>query len=165
MRKGELDDMQQNGNKVRVKYLIASRALIGLRQELSTETRGNAVVNHLFYDYIPFQGQIEDGRKGVIVSTESGVVTTYALKTIESRGILFVGPQAKTYEGMIIGENSKKGDIDVNPIKSKHLTNFRTTSKDEAVKLTPPRAMTLEEAISYVRGIFSSFFLYIFSFY
>lgn len=108
------------------------------------------------------QGIIEDGRKGVIISLESGVITAYSLKSIESRGTLFVTPTTKTYEGMIIGEHSKKGDCDVNPVKAKHLTNFRTVSKDEAVKLTPPRLFTLEEAISYVRGMLYVFLSFTF---
>ena len=132
------------------------------QSELLSETRGTAVMNHLFHSYAPFLGELDYGRKGVIVSMATGVATSYALKSVEARGILFIEPGVDVYCGMIIGESNRDEDVDVNPVKAKALTNFRTVIKDEFVRLVPPRRFTLEDAISYVLGAFSPSFLLLF---
>lgn len=111
------------------------------------------VLHHLFHSFAPYKGALENSRKGVLISNTNGTTTTYALESLEQRGTLFVGPGVTVYMGMIIGENSKKGDLDVNPVKAKALTNMRTLLKDENVRLTPPRTLTLEEAITYIAGM------------
>jgi len=151
LRKGEMVDMRPSGGgKTRIIFHIPSRGLIGYQSEFLTDTRGTGVMNRLFHDYAPHKGEIQGRRNGVLISTESGVAIAYALWNLEDRGIMFVHPNEKVYPGMIIGQHSRDNDLEVNPIKSKQLTNFRTTSKDEAVRLTPPKILTLEEAISYI---------------
>lgn len=150
-RKGELIDVLKGTGKTRIRFHIPSRALIGLREEINAETHGTAAINHLFHEFQEYKGALDDGRKGAMVSVADGMITGYALKSIEARGVLFVSPGQTAYEGLIIGENAKKQDIDVNPVKAKQLTNFRASSKDENVRLAPPRLMTLESAIGYVR--------------
>lgn len=151
LRKGEMQDMRPSGGgKVRLTFHIPSRGLIGYQGEFLTDTRGTGIMNRLFYGYGPYRGKIEGRRNGVLISMENGVATAYALWNLEERGILFINPQEKVYSGMIIGQHSRDNDLEVNPIKGKQLTNIRTTSKDEAIKLTPPRIMNLEQAISYI---------------
>jgi GTP-binding protein len=152
LRKGELIEMKTDGDKARLIFMCPSRSLIGFRQELTQMTRGTVVLHHLFHSFIPHKGPIENVRKGVLLSNTNGTTTTYALESLEQRGTMFVGPGTTVYMGMIIGENSKKGDMDVNPVKAKALTNMRTLLKDENVRLTPPRILTLEEAITYIAG-------------
>lgn len=151
LRKGEMTDMRPSGGgKTRITFIIPSRGLIGYQGEFLTDTRGTGMMNRLFHGYGPFKGEISGRRNGVLISTESGVAVAYALWHLEDRGILFVNPGDKLYPGMIIGQHSRDNDLEVNPVKSKQLTNFRTTSKDEAIRLTPPKIMTLEEAIAYI---------------
>lgn len=150
LRKGELIEMKTDGNKARLIFLCPSRSLLGFRNELGQVCRGSVVLHHLFHSFIPHKGTIENARKGALISNSNGVTTTYALESLEQRGTLFVGPGTSVYMGMIIGESSKKGDLDVNPVKGKALTNMRTLLKDENVRLTPPRTITLEEAITYI---------------
>jgi len=152
VREAELQHMEQGPTKTRATFFATSRSLIGLRSELANATRGMAVYNHLFHSYVPFEQTDLQLRKGVLVSMAEGVASSYALKSIESRGTLFIGPQTKVYEGMVIGETTKAGDLDVNPVKAKALTNFRASGKDENYKLIPPRKMTLEEAIAYIQS-------------
>ena len=153
IRKGELQDMRPSGGgKIRLTFHIPSRGLIGYQGEFLTDTRGTGVMNRLFYGYGPYRGKIEGRRNGVLISMENGVTTAYSLWNIEERGILFVNPQEKVYAGMIIGQHSRDNDLEVNPIKGKQLTNIRTTSKDEAIKLTPPKTMNLEQAIAYIEA-------------
>ncbi|RYE17964.1 MAG: translational GTPase TypA, partial [Sphingobacteriaceae bacterium] len=150
-RKGEMIDMKPSGgNKIRIKFLIPSRCLIGYQSEFLTDTRGTGILSRLFNGYAPYKGEIEGRRNGVLVSMENGDAVAYALWNIEDRGILFINPQDKVYVGMVIGQHSRDNDLEVNPIKGKQLSNIRTTSKDEAVRLTPPRIIILEEAISYI---------------
>ena len=127
-----------------------SRGLIGYHGEFLTDTRGTGVMNRMFHGYAPYRGTIEGRRNGVLVSTGDGEAVAYALWNIEERGKLFIVPGTKIYEGMIIGENSRDNDLDVNPLKGKQLTNIRTTSKDEAVRLTPIVPLTLEQSIAYI---------------
>ena len=150
-RKAELKDMAPSGaGKTRIALMAPSRSLIGYQGEFLTDTRGSGVLNRVFSHYDGYKGPIDAGRKGVLVSNSDGETAAYALWNLEDRGIMFVGGGEKTYQGMIIGENSRADDLDVNPMKAKQLTNVRASGKDEAVRLTPPRRMTLEQAIAYI---------------
>jgi len=114
--------------------------------------KGSLVLYHLFHSWQPYKGAVESTRRGALVSTADGIATTYAIHALEPRGLLFVAPQTKVYTGMIVGEHAKKGDLDVNPVKEKALTNVRSVQKEEFFRLAPVRAFTLEEAITYVQG-------------
>jgi GTP-binding protein len=150
-RKAELKDMGPSGaGKTRISLMSPSRSLIGYQGEFLTDTRGSGVLNRVFSHYEPYKGPIDAGRKGVLVSNSDGETAAYALWNLEERGTMFVGAGEKTYQGMIIGENSRADDLDVNPMKAKQLTNVRASGKDEAVRLTPPRRLTLEQAIAYI---------------
>ena len=150
-RKAELKDMGPSGaGKTRIALMAPSRSLIGYQGEFLTDTRGSGVLNRVFSHYDGYRGPIDAGRKGVLVSNSDGETAAYALWNLEDRGVMFVGGGEKTYQGMIIGENSRADDLDVNPMKAKQLTNVRASGKDEAVRLTPPRRMTLEQAIAYI---------------
>ncbi|WP_297696086.1 translational GTPase TypA [Phenylobacterium sp.] len=150
-RKAELTDMGPSGaGKTRLTLQAPSRALIGYQGEFLTDTRGSGVLNRVFSHYEPYKGAIEGRRNGVLVSNSEGETAAYALWNLEERGTMFVGGGEKTYQGMIIGENSRGDDLDVNPMKAKQLTNVRASGKDEAVRLTPPRRPTLEQAIAYI---------------
>ncbi|MFD1190918.1 MULTISPECIES: translational GTPase TypA [Phenylobacterium] len=150
-RKAELKDMGPSGaGKTRISLMAPSRSLIGYQGEFLTDTRGSGVLNRVFSHYEGYKGPIDQGRKGVLVSNSDGETAAYALWNLEERGVMFVGAGEKTYQGMIIGENSRADDLDVNPMKAKQLTNVRASGKDEAVRLTPPRRMTLEQAIAYI---------------
>ncbi|HUO11431.1 MAG TPA: translational GTPase TypA [Caulobacteraceae bacterium] len=150
-RKAELKDMGPSGSgKTRLIFDAPSRALIGYQGEFLTDTRGSGVLNRLFSHYEPYKGAIEGRRNGVLVSNSDGETSAYALWNLEDRGVMFVGAGEKTYQGMIVGENAKPDDLDVNPLKAKQLTNVRAAGKDEAIRLTPPRRPTLEQAIAYI---------------
>jgi GTP-binding protein len=150
-RRGEMTDMRPSGGgKTRVIFHCPARGLIGYHGEFLTDTRGTGVMSRLFHGYAPYKGAIEGRRNGVLIANAPGVSVAYALWYIEERGPLFINPGVDIYEGMIIGEHSRGNDLEVNAMKSKQLTNIRTTSKDEAVRLTPPRQMTLEKAIAYI---------------
>jgi GTP-binding protein len=150
-RKAELKDMGPSGaGKTRITMQAPSRSLIGYQGEFLTDTRGSGVLNRIFSHYEPFKGRIEGRRNGVLVSTTDGELAAFALWNLEERGTMFVGAGEKAYQGMIIGENSRFDDLDVNPMKAKQLTNVRASGKDEAIRLTPPRRMTLEQAIAYI---------------
>jgi len=150
-RKAEMTEMRPSGGgKMRLVFLAPSRGLIGYHSEFMTDTRGTGVMNRLFHGYGPHKGTIEGRRNGVLISTQQGTSVPYALWNIEERGPLFIGPGVDIYTGMIIGENARGQDLEVNPLKAKQLTNIRTSSKDEAVTLTTPRKMGLEEALSYI---------------
>ena len=150
-RKAELKDMGPSGaGKTRITLQAPSRSLIGYQGEFLTDTRGSGVLNRVFSHYEPFKGRIEGRRNGVLVSTTDGDLAAFALWNLEERGVMFVGAGEKAYQGMIIGENSRLDDLDVNPMKAKQLTNVRASGKDEAIRLTPPRRLTLEQAIAYI---------------
>ncbi len=150
-RKGELRDMRPTGGaKLRLTFLIPSRGLIGYHNDFLTDTRGTGVMNRLFAGYGPWKGPIEGRRNGCLISTENGEAVHYALFYIQERGTLFVNPGDKVYVGMILGENSRGSDLEVNPIKEKKLTNVRAAGKDDAMLLIPPRRMSLEQAIAYI---------------
>ena len=151
MRKAELTEMRPSGGgKTRLMFLAPSRGLIGYHSEFSTDTCGTGVMNRIFYGYAPYKGAIEGRRNGVLISTDNGKAVPYALWKIEERGILFIPPGVPVYAGMVIGEYAKGGDLEVNPVKEKHLTNIRAAGKDDNVLLSPPRKISLEEAISYI---------------
>jgi GTP-binding protein len=150
-RKGEMTDMRPSGGgKTRITFSAPSRGLIGYHGEFLSDTRGTGIMNRLFEKYGPYKGKIEGRKNGVLISNGAGEANAYALGPLEERGILFVGVGTPLYEGMIIGENAKPDDLEVNPMKSKQLTNFRSTGKDDAIRLTPPKIMTLEQAIAYI---------------
>lgn len=152
LRKGEMTDMRPSGGgKIRIKFLIPSRGLIGYQSIFLTDTRGTGVLSRIFHGYGSYRGDIAGRNNGVLISMAKGESVAYALWNLEERGELFIGAGEKIYEGMVIGEHSRDNDLEVNPLKGKQLTNIRTTSKDEAVKLTPPRLITLESAISYIQ--------------
>jgi GTP-binding protein len=150
-RKAELVEMRPAGaGRQRLLFHAPSRALIGYHGEFLTDTRGTGVMNRLFHGYAPHRGSIEDRRAGALVSLEQGVAVAYALWNLEERGVMFIGPGEKVYPGMIIGEHSRPTDLDVNPLKSKQLTNIRAAGKDDNVLLTPPTRLSLEQALAYI---------------
>jgi GTP-binding protein len=152
LRRGELIDMRPSGGaKTRMVFHVPSRGLIGYHGQFLTDTRGTGIMSRLFLAYLPFKGPIEGRRNGVLISNSAGSAVAYALWYLEERGPMFITPGTQVYEGMIIGEHTRGNDLEVNPLRSKQLTNIRTTAKDEAVRLTPPRQMTLEAAIAYVQ--------------
>jgi GTP-binding protein len=150
-RKGDLVEMKPAGaGKTRIIAHVPSRGLIGYQGEFLTDTRGSGVLNRIFHGWTPHKGPIQGRRQGVLISIENGTAVAYALWNLEERGKMFVVPQDPVYEGMIIGEHSRDNDLEVNPLKGKKLTNVRASGTDEAVRLTPPTVMSLEQAIAYI---------------
>ena len=152
-RRAELIEMipAQAGNKVRLIFHAPTRGLIGYHSEFLTDTHGTGVMNRIFYDYETYKGEIAGRRNGVIISIENGTAIAYSLWKLEDRGPMFIDPNVSVYTGMIIGEHTKPNDIEVNPCRSKQLTNIRAAGKDEAISLTPPRRISLEEGLSYIQ--------------
>jgi GTP-binding protein len=153
-RKAEMSEMLEYGAKSRIFFEMPTRGLLGYMGEFKNDTHGTGVLNHLFLRYDAYKGKLDRSRKGAMISSAAGQTTAHALEGLEPRGVLFVGPGTKVYPGMIIGEHNRDHDLEVNPVKAKQLTNFRTTLKEDAVRLTPPKNMTLEEIIAYCQGIF-----------
>ncbi|MEK9754747.1 MAG: translational GTPase TypA [Rhodospirillaceae bacterium] len=152
VRKGRMADMRPSGGgKVRITFIAPARGLIGYHGEFLTETRGTGVMSRIFHGYAPHLGPIPGRRNGVLISNASGKTVAYGLAGLEGRGPLFIGSGIEVYEGMIIGEHSRGNDLEVNPMKAKQLTNFRASGTDEAIRLTPPRRMSLEQAIAYIQ--------------
>jgi len=152
LRKAEMTDMRPSGGgKTRLTFSAPSRGLIGYHGEFLSDTRGTGIMNRLFERYGPYKGPIQGRQNGVLISMEQGKAVAYALNALEERGVLFISPGEDLYEGMVIGENAKPQDLEVNPLKSKQLTNFRASGKDEGIRLTPPRRMSLEQAIAYIQ--------------
>jgi len=149
-RKGEMTSMQPMGETVRLEFIVPARGLIGLRGELLTDTRGTAVMTHTFHDYAPYKGDIPGRKNGVLIAMENGETTAYSLDGLQPRGILFIGAGVEVYGGMVIGQHAKDNDLDVNPCKGKKLTNVRASGSDDAIKLTPPRILTLEQALEFI---------------
>ncbi|WHE07827.1 translational GTPase TypA [Thermoanaerobacterium thermosaccharolyticum] len=150
-RKGELMDMHTlKPGTLRLKFKIPTRGLIGYRSEFLTDTKGNGIMTSVIYDYEPYKGDIPTRSRGSLVAFETGTTTTYGLYNAQERGTLFVGPGVEVYEGMIVGENSRSEDIDVNVCKKKHVTNLRSATADEALRLSPIREMSLEEALEFI---------------
>ena len=153
LRKGEMVDMRPSGgNKTRIIFYVPARGLIGYQSEFMTDTRGTGIMNRLFHGYAPYKGDIPGRRNGALISTDAGEAVAYAIWNLQDRGIMFINPQEKVYEGMIVGEHSRDNDLEINVLKGKQLTNIRTTSKDEAIRLIPPLMMTLEQMISYIQN-------------
>jgi GTP-binding protein len=151
LRKGRMSKMVNHGSgRVRLDFLVPTRGLIGIRTELLTDTRGTAVMNALLEGWVEWQGEIPRRQTGVLVADRSGDTTAYALSHMEDRGELFVGPGAAVYEGMLVGENSRPDDMDVNVTKQKKLTNMRASTADEAIRLTPHRQLNLEQALEFI---------------
>ncbi len=150
-RKGDLLEMNPGGaGKTRIVAHVPSRGLIGYHGEFLTDTRGSGIMNRIFHGWTPHKGPIAGRRQGVLISMENGTAVAYALWNLEDRGKMFINPQEAVYTGMIIGEHSRDNDLEVNPLKGKKLTNVRASGSDEAVKLTPPTVMSLEQAIAYI---------------
>jgi GTP-binding protein len=150
-RKGEMTKMHNHGyGRVRLEFRVPSRGLIGLRSELLTDTRGTIVMNSLFDGYTEYQGEIPQRITGALVADRNGVATAYALFNLQERGELFVGPTTDVYEGMIIGENARDVDLDVNVVREKKLTNMRASTADDAIRLVPHKALNLEQAIEFI---------------
>ena len=149
-RKAELKNMQNVAGYMRLNFLIPARGLIGFRSELLTSTRGNGIMNHVFHGYEPYKGDIPGRSRGSLVAFEQGETTGYGIFNLQDRGVMFIEPGQKVYEGMIVGENSREMDIDINPCKQKHQTNIRASNSDEAIRLVPPRFMSLEQAMEYI---------------
>ena len=151
-RKGKMSKMINHGSgRVRLEFHVPSRGLIGLRSEILTDTRGTAILNSLFQGYIEWQGEIPMRPTGSLVADRSGKATGYAIFNLQERGEIFVSPATEVYEGMIVGENAKQADLDVNIVKEKKLTNMRASTADEAIRLVPPRILNLEQAIEFIR--------------
>ena len=150
-RRGDLVEMKPAGSgKTRIIAHVPSRGLIGYHGEFMTDTRGTGVLNRVFHEWAPYKGTIPGRREGVLISMEDGTAVAYALWNLEDRGRMFINPQDPVYQGMIIGEHSRDNDLEVNPLKGKKLTNVRASGSDDAVKLTPPVIMSLEQAIAYI---------------
>ena len=151
LRKAEMTDMRPSGGgKTRLTFMSPSRSLIGYLGELLTDTRGTAIMSRIFHSYGPYKGALEGRRNGVLISNCAGKSVAYALFNLEDRGSFFINAGDEVYEGMIIGENNRPNDLEVNPLKAKQLNNIRAAGKDDAIRLTPPKIMTLEQAMSYI---------------
>jgi GTP-binding protein len=150
-RRGELVNMHTPAQGLtRLEYKIPARGLIGFRSEFLTDTRGNGIMNHVFHGYEPFKGEIRGRTRGSLIAWENGEAVTYGLYNAQDRGVLFIGPGQQVYEGMIVGESSRTEDLVINVCKKKHVTNMRASGSDEALRLVPPRAMSLEACLEFI---------------
>lgn len=149
-RKAEMTSMQSMDGINRIEFLIPARGLIGFRTEFLTDTRGTGIMNHSFHAYEPYKGPIEGRKNGVLIALEAGETVAYSLFNLQDRGILFVGPNVKIYEGMILGQHAKDNDLVVNSCRGKKLTNVRSSGTDEAVRIIPPRNLSLEQSLEYI---------------
>ncbi|QCD51642.1 GTP-binding protein TypA [Campylobacter californiensis] len=150
-RKAEMTSMSPTGDgQTRIEFEIPARGLIGFRSQFLTDTKGEGVMNHSFLEFRPLSGTVEHRTNGALCSMENGVALAYSLFNLQDRGVLFIDPQTKVYTGMIIGEHSRPNDLDVNPIKGKNLTNVRASGSDDAIKLVPPRKLSLERALEWI---------------
>jgi GTP-binding protein len=151
-RKGKMSKMINNGSgRVRLEFLVPSRGLIGLRSEILTDTRGTAIMNSLFHGYIDWQGDISSRPTGSLVADRSGKATGHAIFNLQERGEIFISPGTEVYEGMVVGENARDADLNVNIVREKKLTNMRASTADDAIRLVPPRLLNLEQAIEFIR--------------
>lgn len=149
-RKGELVQMSPSGDRMKIEFLVPSRGLFGYRSEMLTDTRGEGIMNTVFDSYTPYKGDIPGRLTGALVAFETGEAVTYGLYNAQERGVLFIGPGTPVYEGMVVGESPKDEDLNVNVCKRKHVTNTRSSNSDEALRLTPPRVMSLEACIEFI---------------
>ena len=150
VRKGDLVNMVETAGYIRMEFVVPARGLIGFRAQFLTATKGNGIMNHVFHGYAPYKGEIPGRTRGALVAFEDGQTTSYGLNSVQDRGVLFLGPNVPVYAGQVIGENARELDMDVNPCKKKHVTNMRSSSSDEAVRLTPPRILSLEQALEWI---------------
>jgi GTP-binding protein len=151
IRKGRMEQIVNHGTGwVRLEYMVPARGLIGFRTEFMTETRGTGLLHHVFGRMEPWAGEIRGRRNGSLVADRTGVTTGYSLLALQERGLLFVGPGVDVYEGMIVGENARAEDMDVNPTKEKKLTNIRSSTAESFEKLIPPHLMSLEQALEFI---------------
>ena len=150
VRKGDLVNMVETAGYIRMEFVVPARGLIGFRAQFLTATKGNGIMNHVFHGYAPYKGEIPGRTRGALVAFEEGETTPYGLNSVQDRGVLFLGPNVPVYAGQVIGENARELDMDVNPCKKKHVTNMRSSSSDEAVRLTPPRILSLEQALEWI---------------
>jgi len=149
-RKAELSNMTELSGYIRMEFFIPARGLIGFRSELLTSTKGNGIMNHIFHGYVPYKGDMSGRSHGSLVAFEQGETTGYGIFSLQDRGTMFISPGQQVYEGMIVGENTRDIDMDINPCKKKNVTNMRTSASDEAIRLTPPRILSLEQALEYI---------------
>ena len=153
LRKGRLENMVNHGTGwARLEYLVPARGLIGFRTEFLTETRGTGILHHVFERWEPWHGEIRTRPTGSLVADRRGPTTSFALQNLQERGTLFVGPGVPVYEGMVVGENARAEDMDVNACKEKKLTNMRSSTSDELVRLIPPKPLSLEQALEFIRA-------------
>jgi GTP-binding protein len=150
LRRAELVNMHEVASCLRMEFLAPARGLIGFRNELLTNTKGNGIMHNVFDSYAPYKGDITGRTHGALVAFEEGETTGYGIYNLQDRGVMFVSPGEMVYEGMVVGENSRELDMDVNPCKKKHVTNMRSSSADEAIRLIPPRVYSLEQALEYI---------------
>jgi GTP-binding protein len=151
-RKGEMSNLEpsQSGESTRLEFAVPSRGLIGFRTDFLTMTRGYGTMHHSFLEYGPWRGDVTTRRQGVLISIDNGDATTYSLQNLEDRGVMFINPGTTVYEGMIVGEHTRENDLTVNVTKAKHMSNVRSATKDETVRLKSPRQLSLETAITYI---------------
>ncbi|MDF2502508.1 MAG: typA, partial [Anaerosporomusa subterranea] len=149
-RRAELVNMTELAGYLRMEFIIPARGLIGFRSELLTSTKGNGIMNHVFHGHAPYKGDIPGRTRGALVAFEAGETTAYGINSVQDRGVMFISPGQAVYEGMIIGENARESDMDINPCKKKHVTNMRSSNTEEAVRLTTPRIHSLEQALEYI---------------
>ncbi len=152
LRKGRMEHMVNHGTGwIRMEYLVPARGLIGFRTEFMTETRGTGQLHHVFEGYEPWHGELRTRPSGSLIADRTGVTTQFALMNLQERGAMFVGPGEDVYEGMVVGENARADDMDVNPTKEKHLTNMRKANAEELVRLIPKLQLSLEQALEFIR--------------
>lgn len=149
-RKADLVNMTELAGYLRMEFIIPARGLIGFRSEFLTSTKGNGIMHHIFHGYAPFKGDIPGRTRGALVAFEDGETTAYGINSVQERGTMFISPGQAVYQGLIVGENARDSDMDVNPCKKKHVTNMRSSSSDDAVRLTPPRILSLEQALEWI---------------
>ena len=150
-RKAELVNLSNSGTgHLRLEFTIPARGLIGLRSEFLTQTKGYGIMHHLFSGYGPHRGDIPGRTRGSMIATDTGEATTYALHNLQERGVLFIGPGIRVYAGMVVGEHSRERDLEVNVCKKKHVTNVRSSTAEETLRLSPPRLLSLEEALEQI---------------
>ncbi|MGL5514925.1 MAG: translational GTPase TypA [Sporomusa sp.] len=149
-RRAELVNMIELAGYLRMEFIVPARGLIGFRSEFLTNTKGNGIMHHIFHGYVPYKGDIPGRSRGALVAFEDGETTSYGINSIQDRGTMFVVPGQAVYQGMIVGENAREMDMDVNPCKKKHATNMRASGTDDGIRLTPPRILSLEQALEYI---------------
>ena len=150
-RKSDIVDMKTSSGKSRIIFKSPSRGLIGYQSQFLTETKGTGVLNRIFNSFEPYKGELKQRRNGSLISTETGQAVAYAIFNLQDRGIMYIEPQTKVYTGMVVGENNKENDLEINVLKGKQLTNVRASGTDKAVTLIPPVKMSLEDMISFIK--------------